>query len=129
VLKEILNIDDIRLLVDSFYEKVKNDALLAPIFIGRIGDKWPQHLEKMYRFWQTVLLDEHTYNGSPFAPHASMPIDKEHFGRWIKLFFETIDETFIGDKANEAKWRAEKMAQMFSIKIAYHRENPGKLIV
>ena len=70
----------------------------------------------MYRFWETVLLNNHTYHGSPFAPHAKLPISAEHFERWLELFLETIDANFTGEKAKEAKWRAEKMAEMFQYK-------------
>lgn len=54
--KEIENIADIKILVDTFYNQVRNDELLSPIFNGIIKDNWPAHLEKMYRFWQTVLF-------------------------------------------------------------------------
>jgi len=54
--KKLLNIEDVKLLVDTFYSKVRNDDTLAPIFNERIGDRWPEHLEKMYTFWQTTLL-------------------------------------------------------------------------
>ncbi|MFD2145824.1 group III truncated hemoglobin [Mucilaginibacter antarcticus] len=64
--KQILTLDDIKLLVDTFYDRIRTDELLAPIFNQRIQDRWPIHLEKMYKFWQTVLLEEHTYFGSPF---------------------------------------------------------------
>ena len=122
---EILNLDDIKLLVNTFYSKIQVDQILGPIFNGIIQDRWPVHLEKMYRFWQTVLLGEHTYFGSPFLPHAKLPIGEEHFERWLKLFYQTIDELFAGEKANEAKWRAEKMAKMFQSKIEYYRNNPS----
>ncbi|MES2138549.1 MAG: group III truncated hemoglobin [Bacteroidota bacterium] len=125
--KEIVSIDDVKLLVDSFYTKVKEDELLANIFNDKIKDKWPEHLEKMYRFWQTVLLEEHTYFGSPFVPHAKLPIEQMHFERWLFLFYETIDENFTGEKAKEAKWRSEKMADMFHHKIQYYKENPDKM--
>ncbi len=121
--REILSIEDIRLLVDTFYSKVREDELLAPIFNQVIQDRWPEHLEKMYRFWQTVLLDEHTYFGSPFVPHAKLPVELEHFDKWLALFYQTIDELFTGFKAKEAKWRAEKMANMFHTKIQYYRNN------
>lgn len=126
--KDILDIHTVKVLVDAFYNKVRSDELLAATFNDRIGDKWPEHLEKMYRFWQTVLLDEHTYFGSPFPPHARLPVGKEHFDRWILLFNKTIDENFEGEKANEARWRAEKMAEMFHHKIEYFKSNPDKLI-
>lgn len=127
--EDILNINDIKLLVDAFYAKVREDSVLAQIFNDKIQERWPMHLEKMYKFWQTVLLEEHTYNGSPFAPHAKLPVEKEHFDRWLELFYKTIDENFLGKKAEETKWRAEKMAEMFYHKIVYYRNNPDKLIL
>jgi hemoglobin len=78
-MKDILNLDDVKLVVDCFYDKVRNDKLLKDVFNNVIQDRWPEHLEKMYRFWQTVLLDEHTYYGSPFLPHAKLPVGIEHF--------------------------------------------------
>ncbi len=123
VKKEIETIAEIRELVDTFYDNVRRDPLLGPVFEKRIGDSWDAHLGKMYRFWQTVLLQEHTYHGSPFSPHATMPIGKEHFQRWLQLFQETLKDNFTGEKADEAQWRAEKMAQMFQLKIAYYQEN------
>ncbi|HRP32101.1 MAG TPA: group III truncated hemoglobin, partial [Agriterribacter sp.] len=108
--KEILNLDDIKKLVDTFYAKVRENDLLAPVFNERIQDRWPQHLEKMYTFWQTLLLDERTYFGAPFPPHAGLPVNHEHFNQWMQLFTQTVDELFLGEKAEEAKWRAGKMA-------------------
>tara|TARA_A100001391_G_scaffold202202_2_gene191165 strand:- start:562 stop:954 length:393 start_codon:yes stop_codon:yes gene_type:complete len=127
--KDILKLDDVKYLVDSFYGKIREDKLLKEIFNSNIQDRWPQHLEKMYTFWQTVLLSEHTYYGSPFPPHAKMLIDKEHFDRWLQLWFETIEENFTGEIADEAKWRASKMAEMFQFKINYIREKSGSKYV
>ncbi|WPP51958.1 group III truncated hemoglobin [Catalinimonas niigatensis] len=125
----IAHLEDIKLLVDSFYGKVRDDDLLAPIFNDRMGNRWPEHLEKMYKFWQTVLLDEHTYYGSPFLPHAHLEVDKTHFERWLTLFYATVEEHFMGEKAEEAKWRANKMAEMFLYKIEYYRDNPKRPIL
>lgn len=122
---DISTIDDIKQLVDNFYGKVREDNLLADIFNQRIQNRWPEHLEKMYRFWQTVLLEEHTYFGSPFLPHARLPVSAEHFERWLKLFTETIDNLFEGDKAERAKWQGQRMAEMFLHKIEYYRNNPA----
>jgi hemoglobin len=121
---DITGIEDIKKLVDAFYEKVREDELLGPIFNDRIQGRWPQHLEKMYAFWQTLLLNEHTYFGSPFPPHAQLPVSGDHFKKWIELFAQTIDELFTGEKANEAKWRAGKMAEIFESKIEFYRKYP-----
>ena len=118
---DILNLDDIKVMVDAFYGKIREDDLLGPIFQERIQDRWPEHLEKMHRFWQTILLQEHTYYGAPFPPHAKLPVEHRHFERWLELFHQTVDELFSGEKAEEAKWRGQKMAQIFEVKIEMSR--------
>lgn len=121
--KDITNITDIKLLVDSFYEKIREDKLLKDIFNNKIGDRWPEHLEKMYRFWQTVLLEEHTYSGSPFVPHAKLPVNLEHFEKWLLLFNTTVDSLFEGEKAVRVKWQGQRMAEMFHSKIEFYKNN------
>ena len=120
---DIENKEDIKKIVNSFYDKVKNDDLIGPVFNGVIQDKWPHHLEKMYRFWETVLLEEYSYTGRPFPPHAHLPVDETHFERWKALFSETVYGLFEGPVADEAVWRAGKMAAMFLAKITYFRDN------
>jgi hemoglobin len=80
-------------------------------------------LAKLYNFWQTVLLNVQSYSGSPFMAHAKLPVDKPHFERWIQLFHGTIDDLFVGPKADEAKQRAGLMAQMFQYKLASIRND------
>lgn len=126
--KDIERLEDIRSLVDSFYGRVRRDVLIGGIFEGVIKD-WPLHLGKMYRFWQTVLLDQHTYQGSPFPPHARMPLERQHFDAWLRLWTETVDELFVGPKADDAKWRASKMAEMFLSKITYFRNDGTKPLI
>ena len=127
--KDIINVDDIKILVDGFYEKVRRDDLIGPIFNYHVKDDWPEHLDKMYRFWQTVLLGEQTYFGSPFPPHTKMNIDHTHFLRWLSLFAPTVDELFEGTKATEIKWRAEKMAELFESKLKYYKEQGLKNLI
>jgi len=127
--KDIKTIDDIKLMVDNFYGKIREDDLLADIFNDVIEDRWSQHLEKMYRFWQTVLLEEHTYYGSPFIPHAKLPIDGIHFEKWLTIFNDTVDNLFEGEKATRAKWQGQRMAEMFQSKIEYYRNSSSIPIV
>ena len=118
---DITTLEDIKLLVDTFYSKVQKDEFIGPIFNEKIGDRWPEHLEKMYRFWQTILLEVHSYSGSPFPPHKQLPVAKEHFDRWMEIFTKTTDSLFAGPLAEEAKLRAKNMAEMFHYKIDYFR--------
>ena len=125
-MRDIQNIDDIKLLVDTFYQKIREDDMLGIIFQQNIQDRWPIHLEKMYKFWQTILFDEYTYQGRPFPPHAHLPIGKIHFDQWLNIFEYTVNSLFKGEKANEAKWRAQKMATMFQSKLEFIKDNPNK---
>lgn len=122
-LKDIETLEDVQLLVNSFYAKVREDDMLKDIFNNVIQDRWDIHLEKMYRFWQTILLEEHTYFGAPFVPHAKLPVEKEHFNRWVQLFVENTDAHFRGEKAERAKWQGSKMAEMFNSKIQFYKNN------
>ena len=127
--KDILSLEDVKNLVDTFYGKVREDELIGPIFNEKIQNRWPEHLAKMYTFWQTVLLGEHTYFGSPFPPHAQLPVERIHFERWLALFSQTLDELFTGEIAKEAIWRANKMATMFQYKIEHYKNNPTKSLI
>lgn len=127
--KEIKTLDDIKLLVNTFYSSVRKDEMIGPIFDEKIQDRWDGHLQKMYTFWQTILLDKHTYDGRPFPPHANLPVEREHFDRWILLFNQTVEQLFEGEKADEAKWRAAQMAKMFHSKIEYFRKINQKPLI
>ncbi|MRX40949.1 globin [Flavobacterium sp. LC2016-23] len=119
--QDISSLGDIKLLVNTFYAKVQDDELIGPIFNEKMLGRWPEHLEKMYRFWQTILLEEHTYSGSPFPPHKHLPVNQTHFDRWMEIFTTTVDFLFVGKLAEEAKIRAANMAYMFNYKIDYFR--------
>jgi hemoglobin len=122
-MRDVETMEDVQNLVNTFYGRIREDELLGPIFNDTIQDRWPEHLEKMYSFWQTILLQEHTYSGRPFFPHMKLPIHKEHFDHWLSLFFQTVDELFQGKRAELAKWQGNRMADMFQVKLNYFREN------
>jgi hemoglobin len=118
----------VELLVDTFYGKVRVDPLLGGVFNGIIGDRWPEHLAKMYRFWSTVLTNEGSYAGAPVRPHLDMPIGAAHFERWLQLFHAAVDELFEGPVAQLAHRNADRMAEMFQDRIARYREQPQSFI-
>ena len=127
--KDIFTLTDVKTLVDDFYGRIRANELLSPIFNGIIGDNWQKHLQRMYDFWQTILLETPAYSGSPFLKHAKLPIAKEHFDTWIDLWYQTIDDHFVGEKAEEAKWRADKMSEMFQYKLDYYKNNPAQPLI
>lgn len=124
-MKDIATDGDIRVLVDSFYEKVNRDGLLSPVFNEFAKVDWAEHLPSMYRFWSTLLFRSGTYKGQPFPKHAPLPVAKEHFDRWLALFRQTVDEHFAGPKAEEAKGYAASIADTFQLRMGLLGFPPG----
>ena len=117
-MRDIETREDIVLMVDTFYQKVQQDELIGPIFNSRIApEAWPAHLDRMYTFWTTILLNQPGYSGQPFEKHRDMPIHAAHFERWVSMFKALVDSLFEGPIANEAKYRAELMGHLFLAKL------------
>lgn len=112
-MKDVENLEDIKLFVDEFYLKVRRDNLIGPIFLEKIPEDWQPHLNQMYAFWNAALFGVPGFRGNPFAKHAPLKIETRHFERWLLLFDETINQYFKGDMAKDAKNRAQLMAEMF----------------
>lgn len=116
----------IRLLVETFYSKVRIHQELGPIFNAIITD-WEHHFELLTDFWETQLFLKRKYNGNPVLAHQEVDdeignsVTSEHFGLWLNIWFSTIDELFEGDTAWIAKNRAQKMSTMLFMKIYEHR--------
>ena len=108
---------DVKTLVDTFYNKVNADALLAPVFNDFAHVDWPAHLPRMYDFWSGLLLHTSRYRGQPFLKHLPLPIAGPHFQRWLVLFTRTVDELFAGPVAREAKLRAQNIAHVFESRL------------
>ncbi len=120
--KEIKSREDVSLLVNTFYSKVQRDELLGPIFNKIITD-WKTHLELLTDFWETNLFFERKYFGNPLHTHIEVDkkthgtINELHFGTWINLWIQTIDELFEGDAAQTAKNRARNMGTFIHLNI------------
>lgn len=110
---DITTEDHIKSLVDSFYDRVNGDPLLSPIFNDVAHVDWQMHLPLLYQFWSTLLFRTNTYQGRPWPKHALLPVNAEHFERWVSLFKTTVDEHFSGPKAIEAKNLAASIADTF----------------
>ncbi len=123
---DLLTKADIIVLVDSFYERVKEDAVIGPIFLERIAsDSWDKHMSTMYRFWNSVLFGSADYRGNPFSHHIDLGIEAAHFERWTILFESTLRSLFAGPNVEEALMKAQNMRMMFEAKLAAIRSNPN----
>jgi hemoglobin len=109
--------EDVSLLVNKFYDNIRKNELLGPIFNMHIKEEqWPAHLEKLTDFWVTALFGVRSFKGNPTAAHRTVDknlnhsIAQYHFEQWITLWHTTIDSLFKGDLAIRAKSSAEIMA-------------------
>ena len=111
-------------LVHRFYDKIRQDSTLGPIFAARITD-WGPHLERMVDFWSSVALMTGRYHGAPIPVHRTLPVDTGHFDRWLALFRETAQEVCPPEGAAHVIERAERIARSLTIAVAEAQAGPG----
>jgi hemoglobin len=104
-------------LVRAFYIRVRQDALLAPVFESRISD-WEPHLEKMFAFWSSLTLMSGRYHGQPMAKHLALPVDASHFDRWLAVFEETARDLCPPAAAERFVGRARLVAESLALGVA-----------
>lgn len=104
-------------LVRGFYDKVRADSMLGPVFAARITD-WEPHLQQMFAFWSSVALMTGRYHGTPMAKHMVLPIDAEHFDRWLELFEHAAGEICPPPAAAHFVERARRIAASLELGIA-----------
>jgi hemoglobin len=112
---------DIELLVSRFYEKVRADELLGPIFDGVAKVDWSSHIPRLCDFWERVILGTGNFRGNPLGVHANLALltdmDWPRFRRWLDLFEATVDELFEGERASHIKNAADDMAHVIYSRI------------
>lgn len=104
-------------LVETFYAKVRDDALLGPIFAERVQD-WAPHQAQMKLFWSSVALSTGVYQGRPMPKHLPLPIDATHFDRWLALFEATTREVCPPVAAAHFMERARSIAESLELGVA-----------
>ena len=98
-------------MVDTFYARVREDAVLGPVFASKLAGRWDQHMPRMYAFWTKVLLGTGQFDGNVFGKHMALEgISREHFVRWLALFRMTAIEVFGIDAAAAPIQVAERIA-------------------
>ena len=112
-LQKQLTDDQITTLVHRFYERVRDEPLLGPVFAARIADDaWPAHLDKMVRFWSTILRGSNRYTGNPMIVHRDLPgVTAAHFARWLELFEDVAASFLDADVSASIVHRARRMGE------------------
>ncbi len=122
MLKDIQDREDIKLLINTFYEKVRKDKSLGFIFDEVAKVDWENHMPIMYDFWENILFHTGNYKRNAMQVHVDLnektSLKAAHFDQWLLIFKTTVDELFAGEVANNAKTRAISIATMIQIKIS-----------
>lgn len=110
--------DNIRLMVDRFYEKVRQDAHLAPMFNPMLDGRWEQHMPKMYAFWSSVLLASGQYRGNPVRKHYLVQnLKPEDFSHWLELFKSNLTEIYTPEITEKIYTSAVRIGQVMKYKL------------
>ena len=79
------------------------------------------HLPVIVDFWEKILFGKPVYFGNPLFIHQKLneilPLKPEHFERWLEIFSQTIDKFFAGERAENAKLRANTIAHSLNQRI------------
>ena len=125
-MKKLESRNDIEFLVNAFYDKVSKDEKIGFFFNDVAKVDWSHHLPKMYSFWESLLFGEASYKGNPmgmnFPVNEKVAIEKPHFAHWIKLWTETVEENFEGEKAEAAVYKASNIANLMAYKMEVARK-------
>lgn len=115
-------------LVDRFYARVREDAVLGPVFNGTVAD-WPEHLDKLSAFWSSVMLTTGRYKGNPMVAHIKhgSAIQPEMFGRWLGLWRDTARELLEERDAAAVIAKAERIAESLQLGLFFKLEPRGSV--
>jgi hemoglobin len=126
--RDIASRADCERLVRAFYGKAMGDPVIGWLFTDVARLDLEAHVPQITSFWETVLLGSKSYAGTPFEPHARLHAKANlragHFGRWLALWTETVDELFAGPTAELAKAHALRVAQAFHRRLRSHPAPP-----
>ncbi len=114
---ETINEESIAKLMEIFYEKIRKDKDLSPIFNASVGtsdEEWKAHKAKIGNFWQGMLLGTGDYNGQPLKKHLDLPpFAQEFFTIWLGLFEESLSVLYNEEMKNVILQRANMIASHF----------------
>jgi len=108
---ELCTEQEIITLVHRFYDRIRTDEQLGPVFNTHIHD-WDLHLDTMVRFWSSLLRGTASFSGRPMPKHAILPnLTSSMFHHWLMLFDLTTNELNNPAMATQARDFARRIAR------------------
>ncbi len=126
--KDITGRGDIQVLVHAFYDKIRSNSELGPIFNKAIDD-WDAHLIHLTDFWESQLFQKNVFSGNPLKKHVEVDLANNHtitndlFGLWLQIWITTLDDLYTGEVASLAKNRARNISIFLFMEIFKARKN------
>ena len=106
--------EHIEFFVDRFYERMLADEQLAPIFVDVAQIDLAVHLPHIKDYWCKLLLGDAEYRRHTMDIHRQLhskrALQAQDFQRWLSFFTATVDEYFVGERAERAKQVAASIA-------------------
>lgn len=113
-------------LVDAFYEKVRRDDLIGPVFNAAVHD-WPEHKRLLTSFWASIVLRAGTYHGNPMAVHRGLDgVRVEHFERWLSMWADTAREQLGQANAQVMLAHAQRIGQSLRYGMGLDERSQGR---
>ncbi len=120
-LRDISTRKDIESLMKQFYSKALKNPLIGVFFTEIAKINLEDHLPHIIDFWEQQLSYSGNYKKNVLEIHQNLHLKKAmqkiHFNTWLSLFNETVDNNFVGKKADFIKTRALSIATVIELKI------------
>ena len=112
--KDISTSEDVKTLVDAFYNDVKSDPIIGYVFTDVAKVDWEEHLPRMYKFWEFALLGNAIYKGNPMMKLFLNLSSEIKFIKKIEFYLSFILTTkFVFLKSNRIKVHKHSVLSSF----------------
>src|ERR1700761_8197498 len=118
--------DQISQLVELFYSRAQKDDLIGPVF-DQFVRNWDHHHDTLKNFWCSQLLGTGTYQGNGYVAHQRLPLEEEHFARWLTLWEQAAAEVLPPALAQRAIGRARHMANQYKVGLLPYKLPNGRM--
>lgn len=119
--KDIETREELEEFLRAFYKSAFADELIGHFFTEVVPLDLKTHIPVIANFWESIVFNKPSYRKNVMGVHRHIhhlsKIQKEHLDRWVKIFTETLDETFEGPKTELMKQRARSIATLMDIKL------------
>lgn len=107
-------------LIERFYARAREDALIGPVFNDAVDD-WPAHLARITDFWSSVMLSTGRYKGDPVGKHMvhAARVTPAMFKRWLAIWADTTDDMLPLPFAQALQAKAARIAESLQLAMRY----------